>query len=59
MFWTDIINRALRDNAPMSKRQFLSRELQKWISSKERKAMITGRQYYQGEQDILLSLIHI
>ena len=53
MFWTDIINRALRDNAPMSKRQFLSRELQKWMSSKERKAMITGRRYYQGEQDIL------
>ena len=37
----------------MTERQFLSRELQKWMSSKERKAMIIGRQYYQGEQDIL------
>lgn len=53
MFISDLINRALRDNAPMTERQFLSRELQKWMSSKERRAMITGRKYYNGEQDIL------
>ena len=53
MFISDLINRAIRNNAPMTERQFLSRELQKWMSSKERRAMITGRKYYNGEQDIL------
>lgn len=37
----------------MSDRQFVARELERWMSCPERKMMVTGEKYYTGDHDIL------
>lgn len=37
----------------MTEKQFLEREIQAWKSSKRRKDMIAGEQYYVGDHDII------
>jgi hypothetical protein len=37
----------------LTDKQFLEREIAKWKSSHQRKAMIHGEKYYKGEHDIL------
>lgn len=37
----------------LSDRQFIELELSRWKKSPQRKAMLEGERYYQGEQDIL------
>ena len=40
-------------NAGISESAFLQREIQRFLSSDERKAMMTGRAYYEGRHEIL------
>lgn len=37
----------------MTEREFLEREIGRWLESPSRQMMITGQLYYEGEQDIL------
>ena len=46
--WSAII----RGGAGISDKEFVRREMQKFLSSKERKNILTGRKYYEGDHDI-------
>lgn len=52
---TEFISRkiAVGANTRMSDREFMERELEKWLTSPERKMMIDGERYYNGDHDIL------
>lgn len=43
----------IKGNAGISERAFLQHEIQRFLSSKERKDMMTGRAYYEGRHEIL------
>lgn len=49
------INRIIKDGAAsvMTDKQFIERELSRFLSSPERQLMQTGTKYYEGDQDIL------
>lgn len=42
----------IKGNAGISDKEFVRRELQKFMNSKERKNIVTGRKYYEGDHDI-------
>lgn len=46
--WDSII----KGNAGISDKEFVRRELQRFMNSKERKSIVTGRKYYEGDHDI-------
>ena len=48
----DIWNAIIRNNAGISERQFLSSELDSFMSDPKRRLMMTGRNYYEGKHDI-------
>ena len=48
----DIWNAIIRNNAGISERQFLSSELNSFMSDPKRRLMMTGRNYYEGKHDI-------
>ena len=52
---TEFISRHISIGAEkrMSEIQFMERELEKWLSSPERRMMIQGEKYYHGQHDIL------
>lgn len=41
------------NNAPMNLEKILETEIQEWLNSDKRKAMVKGEEYYEGKQDIL------
>ena len=43
----------IKGNAGISDKEFVRRELQRFMSSKERKNILTGRKYYEGIHDII------
>jgi phage portal protein, SPP1 gp6-like len=43
----------IEGNSGISEREFLQSEIRKFLSSKNRKDMLTGRRYYKGEHDVL------
>ena len=42
----------IKGNAGISDKEFVRRELQRFMNSKERKNIVTGRKYYEGDHDI-------
>lgn len=52
----DNINRIIEQGASsaLSNKQFIERELNKFMSSPERRMMVDGTKYYNGDQDILM-----
>lgn len=42
----------IKGNAGISDKEFVRRELQRFMNSKERKNILTGRKYYEGDHDI-------
>lgn len=42
----------IKGNAGISDKEFVRRELQRFMNSKERKSIVTGRKYYEGDHDI-------
>lgn len=45
-------NAIIRGSAGMSERDFVGRELQRFLSSPMRRDILTGRRYYEGDHDI-------
>lgn len=43
----------IKGNAGISEKEFVRRELQRFMNSKERKNIMTGRKYYEGIHDII------
>ena len=43
----------IKGNAGISEKEFVRRELQRFMNSKERKNILTGRKYYEGIHDII------
>ena len=43
----------IEGNSGISEREFLQSEIRKFLSSNERKDMLTGRRYYEGKHDVL------
>lgn len=43
----------IKGNAGISDKEFVRRELQRFMNSKERKNILTGRKYYEGIHDII------
>ena len=43
----------IEGNSGISEREFLQSEIRKFLSSQNRKDMLTGRRYYEGKHDVL------
>lgn len=55
----ELWKRIIQGNAGLSERDFIQREIQAFLQSKKYKMMITGREYYEGKQDILKKVRYV